>query len=528
MQFPSNFESGSNGIGKLTLTLEDVLQRGVVEKDRLEYKRGWNPEEVLHTLCAFANDFYNLDGGYIVIGIATDENGTPILPPAGIAEKDLDVIGRKLTELGHKIIPHYHPVAENCVIEGQNVLVLRAPGGQNRPYKAPVRWSKNSNETAYYIRRNSCTVRASHEDELELVNLSNKIPHDDRLNQRATIGDLDGDLIRHYLKRVGSGLGRYADTISHEELGLRMNIIGGPPEARRPVNVGLLFFNTHPENFFPQTQIDVVIFPDDPGGNQIQEKTFQGPLGQQLSDALSFIQTNIIQAIVTKEPGRAEAKREWNYPFEAIEEIVANAVYHRSYETREPIEIRILRNELVITSYPGPDRSISMAALTRGRLHARRYRNRRIGEFLKELKLTEGRGTGIPKVIRALQENGSPPPQFETNDERDYFTAILPVHPNAPLFDLGGDLGGDLRGIPSKSVFATRFNNILEFCKDARSRIEIQTMLGLKDTQYFRTQYLWPLLEEGWLEMTRPETPTSRLQQYRTTKSGLEYLQKGE
>lgn len=43
------------------------------------------------------------------------------------------------------------------------------------------------------------------------------------------------------------------------------------------------------------------------------------------------------------------------------------------------------------------------------------YRNRRIGESLKELNLTEGRGTGIPKILRAMTANGSSPPQFEAN-----------------------------------------------------------------------------------------------------------------
>ena len=36
---------------------------------------------------------------------------------------------------------------------------------------------------------------------------------------------------------------------------------------------------------------------------------------------------------------------------------------------------------------------------------ARKYRNCRIGEFLKELKLTEGRNIGIPKIKRALKNN---------------------------------------------------------------------------------------------------------------------------
>ncbi len=52
----------------------------------------------------------------------------------------------------------------------------------------------------------------------------------------------------------------------------------------------------------------------------------------------------------------------------------------RSYEEREPIEVRITREEMVIVSYPGPDRSLRLADLQAGRAVARRYR--RIGEFL--------------------------------------------------------------------------------------------------------------------------------------------------
>ena len=59
---------------------------------------------------------------------------------------------------------------------------------------------------------------------------------------------------------------------------------------------------------------------------------------------------------------------------------------------------------------------------------ARTYRNRRIGEFLKELKLTEGRNTGIPKIKRALKNNGSKEPEFETNETRDYFITTIFMH----------------------------------------------------------------------------------------------------
>ena len=58
-------------------------------------------------------------------------------------------------------------------------------------------------------------------------------------------------------------------------------------------------------------------------------------------------------------------------------------------------------------SFPGPDRSIQLKDLQAGHAVSRRYRNRRIGEFLKELDLTEGRSTGIPKILRVMKANDS-------------------------------------------------------------------------------------------------------------------------
>ena len=150
-----------------------------------------------------------------------------------------------------------------------------------------------------------------------------------------------------------------------------------------------------------------------------------------LREALDYIRRNYLNETVIKHPDRAEATRVANFPYEAIEEAVVNAVYHRSYEEREPVEVRITTEELVVLSYPGPDRSVRLDQLRAGRAMPRRYRNRRIGEFLKELDLTEGRSTGIPKILRAMRTNGSPLPEFETDDDYSYFMVRLPVHPEA-------------------------------------------------------------------------------------------------
>ena len=61
-------------------------------------------------------------------------------------------------------------------------------------------------------------------------------------------------------------------------------------------------------------------------------------------------------------------------------------------------------------------------------LKSRRYRNRRLGDFLKELDLTEGRSTGVPTIQAKLAENGSPRAIFETTDDRLTFLVTIPIH----------------------------------------------------------------------------------------------------
>src|SRR5690606_14816760 len=80
---------------KLPINLDSLLHQRTVEGERIEYKAGWNPESILHSLCAFANDFHNLGGGYVVVGVA-EQNSQPVLPPAGLAPEQIDAIQKEL------------------------------------------------------------------------------------------------------------------------------------------------------------------------------------------------------------------------------------------------------------------------------------------------------------------------------------------------------------------------------------------------------------------------------------------------
>ena len=65
---------------------------------------------------------------------------------------------------------------------------------------------------------------------------------------------------------------------------------------------------------------------------------------------------------------------------------------------------------------------------------------------------------------------------------------------------------------------------ILEFCLQARKITDLQTKFGYSDRTYFRNNHIQPLLDDGVLEMTIPDKPTSSQQKYRTTAKGLKLL----
>ncbi len=505
---------------KLPINLTDLLRQRTVEGERIEYKAGWNPDAIIRTVCAFANDFENLGGGYVVIGQDCDANGQPVFPPVGLADNQLDKIQQELLAACQLIQPLYFPVLSIEEVEGGKLIVLWAPGGQNRPYKAPEAVTANKKTWRYYIRRYSSTVEAKGETEQELLSLAARVPFDDRYNQSARIDDLSKPLMQAFLQEVGSALAEDAPRLSVEALARQMNVAGGPAESPWPKNVGLLFFNETPERFFPAVQIDVVWFPEGAGGDRFEEKIFKGPLARMTREALSYIQRNFLRETVIKHPDRAEATRVWNFPYAAIEEALVNAVYHRSYEEREPIEVRISNEELVILSFPGPDRSIRLEDFQAGRAVSRRYRNRRLGEFLKELDMTEGRSTGIPKILRVMVTNGSPAPLFETDDDRLSFVIRLPRHPlalvpSADTTQVTPQVTGEVTGEVAR---------LLRAVAGEMSRQQIQAALGLKSEEHFRTSYLKPALDAGLIEMTLPQKPRSGNQRYRLTAQGQAWL----
>ena len=410
----------------IPVSINTLLDENIVEWARIEFKKNWNPETTLKTISAFANDIDNWGGGYIVIGIE-EENGKIKKTVHGLNIDEIDKIQKDILKYCNFLRPTYIPITEPVMYENANLLLIWCPGGYDRPYQCPKQPNNKHSEKIYYIRKLSSTIEATDLDVKELISLSHNVPFDDRVNLKSNISDLKYPLIRNYLENVGSNLLNKINNMSVLELSKDLRIADGPTEFYKPLNVGLLFFNDNPENFFPYSRIEIVNVPD-PTGQGMEERIFSGPIDEQLRNTLSYLKNNVIAEKIYKISGQAEAIRVKNYSYNALEEFISNAVYHKSYQIPEPITIRIEKDKIEITSLPGPDRSITDEDIRNFNMRSRRYRNRRIGDFLKELQLIEGRNTGIPTAIKAIKENNSPMPIFLTDENRSYFSVIMPIN----------------------------------------------------------------------------------------------------
>lgn len=412
----------------LPTSLKNILDNSIVEQARVEYKSDWNPQSILHTICAFANDIDNFSGGYIIIGIE-EKDGIPILPIKGLELNKIDLIQKEILEYCHKCIePKYVPLIDVQTIDGKKCIVVWCYSGLDRPYKClDDVYVKESKNKSYFIRKGSSSIKATTQAEKELFSLSGIIPYDDRINYNTSLNDLNINLIRKYLFDINSNLLSLSESMSLEELCENLQITSGPKEAIHPRNVGLLFFSYNPEKYIPYSYIDLTIIYD-PTGEGMIEKQFKGPINIQYFDVMQFIKNNIIEEKIFKISGQMEAKRYFNYPYESIEELVGNALLHKNYQYHEPISIRITKETFEITSIPGFDSSINEKDILTFSPKTRKYRNRRIAEFMKELHIAEAKNTGYPTIIKYLKQNESSMPIIEMDGERSYVTVIIPIN----------------------------------------------------------------------------------------------------
>ena len=413
----------------LPINLDTLLHCRGVESERVEFKASWDPEttgpQVLRTICAFANDYHNLNGGYVVIGVG-ERDGRAALPPAGLSAEVLEAAQQWIRGHCNRLDPPYPPILSPETVADRLVLVVWAPASEMRPHRAPAR----DGTPRYWIRLGSETVDAEQRGDLirGLVQQTARIPWDDRRASDARIEDLREAKVREYLRDVRSGL---LDEPHTRKVYRSMRITTQVNDHDVPKNAGLLFFSSDPVEWFRGAKIEVVQFTADRAGDVQEERTFNGGLVDQVRDCLNYLE-NLSTYHLQKQRDRSQVRGWVSYPMPALRETLVNAVYHRGYDVDqpEPTKVWLYPSRIEVISYPGPVPGIEARHLApNAEVRAVPARNRRIGEFLKELGLAEGRLTGLPKVFQAMEANGSPAPHFEFDEQRTFFQVTLPAHP---------------------------------------------------------------------------------------------------
>jgi ATP-dependent DNA helicase RecG len=120
--------------------------------------------------------------------------------------------------------------------------------------------------------------------------------------------------------------------------------------------------------------------------------------------------------------GGATETRRPNYPLAALQQLVRNAVMHRSYEaTHAPIRINWFNDRIEILNPGG-----AFGMVTRenfGTPGVTDYRNPNLAQAMKVLGYAQRFGVGIALARRLLAENDNPAPVFNVQDTHVMVTA---------------------------------------------------------------------------------------------------------
>ncbi len=190
-------------------------------------------------------------------------------------------------------------------------------------------------------------------------------------------------------------------------------------------------------------------------------------------------------------------------------ELVANLLVHREYTKADQARILIYRDRVEFTNPCIPH--------WRGRIDPASIvvpfqKNPLLSKMFLQLGWVEEIGSGLMNVMKYLLFYAKGGHADIQEDENFRVTVYL----EAATPQATEQATPQANPQATQQVDSKRTSKILEFCRTPRSREEIQTMLGLKDREYFRKDILEPLIASGKLELTEPDKPTSPKQRYKT------------
>lgn len=414
------------------INLKELSQR---ESERVEWKENVaDIESLVKTSVAFANDFSNLGGGYIVCGAreTIDEYGFQKLIEIGLTANRLkEIEGKLLSDLREKVFPSIVPITEEIpVSEEKRILIFIIPASNTaHSYRA-----SGKDSSTYYVRIGRETREAKNGILRELLIQKKEIaPWDKRINSKADLKDIDLLILREYLQemRVWDPNKALEDFLSDKE---RISSFIGPLFEKekltailRPKNFTLLMFSKDPLLFFSGAYTVFSIYKGkDRSETTAERHEITGNIVQQARKCIELLNAETYTAFNKTDNTPNQLK----YPQRALQEAVVNCLVHRDYEIDQPSRITVFTDRIEIFSPGNLPRAIEKSKFLEGK-STPFWRNQSLAYFFNKLQLAQAEGQGIPTIIRTMKEEGCPKPIFEIDSQS--LTCILPAHPRHSL-----------------------------------------------------------------------------------------------
>ncbi len=414
----------------------DLKQLSLRESEQVEWKENVaDPDDVVKTLSAFANDWANLGGGYVVCGAkeAKDQFGFSTLTVVGLTASRLkEVEGRVLTACRDRVSPPITPTVEELRTDDpeHRVLVFIMPAsrtahlfrGRDDSGRHYVRVSRETREARNGLLRELLVRKGVTEE------------WDRRPSTTATVNDLDLLALRDGLQRMNifqpdRGIDDYlSDTKTLSPFVPPLLYKEPLTGILRPRNFALLLFARNLQAHVPGA---FALFSIYGGPDRSEPHAERHELaGTIIEQAKRLIELLDVQSYRSFDKTDRTSPNAVSYPPQALHEAMVNALAHRDYESNEPTRITVFSDRIEISSAGSIPTGISVEEFRSGKATPK-WRNQSLAWFLNRLQLAQAEGQGIPTILRSMRQEGCPPPRFEVNEAR--VTCILPSHPRHAL-----------------------------------------------------------------------------------------------
>ena len=375
------------------------------EADRVEFKEslsGSAPKEIREAICAFANDLPNYEKpGFVFVGVKDDRTIV-----------GLSVTNQLLQNLGHtktdgNIVPPPSLTVEKRVLQGKEVAVVKVEPADS----PPVRY-----KGATHIRIGPRRAIATLQEEKRLIEKRRykDAPFDIHPIPSSDLSDLNLTQFEHeYLELAFAPEILEANDRTLEERLAATKMIASADERFATV-MGILVLGKNPQDFLPGAYVQFLrIDGKDLTDEILDSEEIRGAIPDQirrLDDKLNGHNRTAIDII----SGPVERRTEL-YPLQALQQIIRNAVMHRTYEvTNAPIRVYWFNDRIEISSPGGAFGAVTPENF--GEPGPTDYRNPNLAEAMKTLGFVQRFGIGISMARRLLSEAGHPKPEFKIDN----------------------------------------------------------------------------------------------------------------